>query len=130
VFTSQVIQDLRCLLYLTNVQTLPNNIKWCESIVAANKPASYEHTTVIILDILCESYIVSVDIIRINFIMKLYVVNESADILTADIDVDRSNKRPMSYPLSDRFLQVSVAFPVIVSTQLLRDISIVFHDTA
>jgi len=41
VFTGQVIQDLPCVLYLTNVQTLPNSIKWCESIVAANEPASY-----------------------------------------------------------------------------------------
>jgi len=47
--------------------------------------------------------------------------------LTACIDVDRSNKRTMSYPLSGRFLQVSTAFPVTVT---LRDISIPFHDTA
>jgi len=88
VFTGQVIQDLLCVLYVTNVQTLANNIKWCESIVSANKPASYQHTTVIILDILCESYMVSIDAIRINLMIKLYFVNESADVLTADIDVD------------------------------------------
>jgi hypothetical protein len=87
VFTGQVIQDLRRVLYLTNVQTLPNNIKCCKSIVAANKPASSQQT-VIILDILCESYIVSTDIIRINLKMNLHYVNESADVLTADIDAD------------------------------------------
>jgi len=88
VFTGQVIQDLLYILYLTNVQTLPNNIKWCESIAPANKPASYQHTTVIILDILCGSYIVSIDVIRIHLMMKIYFVNESATVLTADIDVD------------------------------------------
>jgi hypothetical protein len=70
------------------VQTLPNNIKWCESIVAANNLASYQHTTVIILDILCESYIVSIDVIRINLMLNLYFVNESADVLIADINVE------------------------------------------
>jgi hypothetical protein len=129
VFTSQVIQDLRCVLYLTSVQTLPNNIKCCESIVAANKPASYQHTTVIISDILCESHIVSIDVIRINLIMNIYIVNESVDVVTADIDVDRSSNRSMNYPLSDWCLQVCSASPVIVSTQLLQDISIAFHDT-
>jgi hypothetical protein len=68
------------------VQTLPNNIKCCESTVAANKPVSYQHTTIIILDILCESNIVSIDVIRINLMMNLHFVNESADVLTADID--------------------------------------------
>jgi len=65
------------------------------------KPVSCQHTTVIISDILCESYIVSIDVIRISSIMNLYIVNESVDVVTADIDVDRSSNRSMNYPLSD-----------------------------
>jgi hypothetical protein len=38
--------------------------------------------------ILCESYNVSIEVIRINLIGNLYFANESADVLTADIDVD------------------------------------------
>lgn len=43
---------------------------------------------VIILDILCALYFVSIDAIRINLMMNLYFVNENVDVLTADIDVD------------------------------------------
>jgi hypothetical protein len=70
------------------VHSLTNIIQWCKSIVAADKPASYQHNTVILLGVLSESYIVSMEIIRINLAENFYFTNESADILTADIVVD------------------------------------------
>jgi hypothetical protein len=70
------------------VHSLTNIIKWCESIVVANKPASYQHNAVILLGVLCESYIVSMEIIRINLAENFYFASESADLLTANIVVD------------------------------------------
>jgi hypothetical protein len=75
------------------VHSLTNIIKWCKSIVAVNKPTSYQHTAVILLDVLCESYIVSIEIIRINLVETFYFANESADVLTANIVVDLDSKR-------------------------------------